>query len=72
MQIEKVSSSDVYGITIDDYQIAIQYHNESNVNYCEWNILSIQDKKGEEVDLPFRKEFNLKQKIIQKISELEE
>ena len=70
MKIEKSSYSEIYNVEMGKYDIAIQYHEDFNIGYSEWEILSVQDKNGLEVKLTKDEEKKLKDCILEKIMEL--
>ena len=71
MKIEKSSYAEIYNVETEKYYIAIQYQEDFNVGYSEWEILSVQDKNGLEVELLKGEENKLKDCIVEKIMESE-
>ena len=67
MKIEKSSYTEIYNVETEKYNIAIQYHEDLNIGYSEWEILSLQDKNGLEVKLSKGDENELKDCIVEKI-----
>jgi hypothetical protein len=51
MKIEKSRYTEIYNVETEKYDIAIQYHEDFNIGYSEWEILSVKDKNGLEVKL---------------------
>ena len=72
MKIEKSTYTIVYNVETDKYDVAIQYQENFNIGYSEWEILSIQDKDGLEVLLSKEDEKELKKNITANIIEFEE
>lgn len=71
MKIEKTSYIEVYNVETDKYNVAIQYQQYLNILFSDWEILSIQDKNGLEVELAKDELEELKDGIIKKICEAE-
>lgn len=69
MKIEKTSYSEIYDVETEKYNIAIQYQEYFNILYGEWEILSVQDKDGLEVNLMKEDEDKLKDSIVGRIME---
>ena len=67
MKIEKSSYSEIYNVETEKYDIAIQYNEDFNIGYSEWQILSVHDKSGLEVELSKGEENRLKECIVEKI-----
>ena len=69
MKIEKSSYTEIYNVETEKYDIAIQYHENLNIGYSEWEILSVLDKSGLEVQLAKDDKNRLKDSIVWKIME---
>ena len=65
-----MSYTEIYNVETEKYDIAIKYHEDFNIGYSEWVILSVQDKNGLEVKLTKDEEKKLKDCILEKIMEL--
>jgi len=71
MKIEKSSYTEIYNVETEKYDIAIQYHEDFNLGYSEFQILSVQDKDGLEIELTKGEGKKLKDCIVEKIMKSE-
>ena len=71
MKVEKSSYIEIYNVETDDYNIAIQYQQYFNILFAEWEIISIQDKNGLDVELLKDDIEELKDGIVKIIVESE-
>jgi len=71
MKIEKTSVLSYYIVETDEYHVALQYQENLNIGYSEWQILSVQDKGGLEVELSRTEEAELRENIVKSILEKE-
>lgn len=72
MKIEKSSYIEIYNVGTDKYDVVIQYQQYFNILFSEWQIVSIQDKNGLEVELNEEKKEVFLDDLVKKITESEQ